>query len=72
MKCVFFVGKKIFSHFRVRRFDTMQKVNRFSSGGILCSIVFSPELAERWMGFADELLGVREGEVLGAERQSVV
>ena len=72
MKRVFFIIKIFSSCIWVRRFDTMQKVNRFSSGGILCSIVFSPELAERWMGFADELLGVREGEVLGAERQSVV
>ena len=65
MKCVFFVGKKIFSHFRVRRFDTMQKVNRFSSGGICWSMVF---LA----GFADELLGVGAGWVFVPERRLVV
>lgn len=57
----------------------MQKVNRFSSGGIRCFIVFSPGLAGRFLGladglsgFADELLGVRGGEVPGVERGPAV
>jgi hypothetical protein len=79
MKRVFFIIKIFSSRIWVRRFDTMQKVNRFSSGGIFCFIVFSPGIADGLLGiadgllgFADELLGVLVGEVSGAEWASVV
>ena len=65
MKCVFFVRKKIFPRIRVRRFDTLQKLNRFSSGGLLPFIVF-------FAGFADEVLGVWADEVFVSERRPVV
>ncbi len=65
MKCVFFVRKKIFSRIRVRKFDTMQRVNRFSTGGIFCFIV-------SFAGFADELLCVRGGEAFVPEQPPAV
>jgi hypothetical protein len=72
MKRVFFIIKIFSSRIWVRRFDTMQKVNRFSSGGIFCFIVFSPGFADGLLGFADGLLGVRVGEVLVPARRPVV
>jgi hypothetical protein len=63
---VFFLWKKkYFPVFGCVDSTQCKKVNRFSSGGIFCFIVF-------FAGFADELLGVRADEVFVLERTPVV
>jgi len=61
MKRVFFIIKIFSSRIWVRRFDTMQKLNRFSSGGTFSVIVFLPGCAEGLLAFADWSLGFPDG-----------